>query len=40
VEEESAYVKLPALDMLACVFICNDDDELGDLAANHPLVEL
>lgn len=39
-EEESAYVELPALDVLPCVFICNDDDELGDLSANHPLVEL
>ena len=26
--------------MLACIFICDDDDELGDLAADHPLVEL
>lgn len=26
--------------MLACVFICNDDDKLGDLAADHPFVEL
>ena len=26
--------------MLACVLIGNDDDQLGDLAANHPLVQL
>jgi hypothetical protein len=34
------HVKLPPLDVLACVLVGNDDDELGDLAANHPLVEL
>lgn len=39
-EEESAYIELPALDVFPCVFIRNDDDELGDLSANHPLVEL
>lgn len=33
-------VKLPALDVLACVLVCDDDDELGDFAADHPLVEL
>lgn len=26
--------------MLARVFVCDDDDELGDLAADHPFVEL
>lgn len=35
-----SYIELPALDVLACVFICDDDDELGDLAADHPLIEL
>lgn len=36
----SAYIKLPSLDVLACVLVGDDDDELGDLAADHPLVEL
>jgi hypothetical protein len=34
------HVKLPPLDALACVLVGDDDDELGDLAANHPLIEL
>lgn len=38
--EKKAYVKLPALDVLACVLVGDDDDELGDLAADHPFVEL
>lgn len=37
---ETTYVKLPALDALAGVLVCDDNDELGDLAADHPLVEL
>lgn len=35
-----SYVELPALHVIARVFVCDDDDELGDLAADHPLVEL
>ena len=38
--EKGAYVELPALDVLAGVFVGNDDDELGYLAADHPFVEL
>jgi hypothetical protein len=34
------HIKLPALDVLASVLVGNDDDELGDFAADHPLVEL
>ena len=34
------YVKLPALYVLASVLVGDDDDELGDLAADHPLVQL
>lgn len=34
------YIELPAFNVFACVFICDDDDKLGDLAAYHPLVEL
>lgn len=26
--------------MLACVFVRDDNDKLGDLATNHPLVQL
>lgn len=34
------YVELPALDVLACIFIRDHDDQLGDLAADHPLIQL
>lgn len=34
------YIKLPSLDVLASVFIGDDDDKLRDLAAYHPPVEL
>lgn len=34
------YVELPALDGFAGLFACDDDDELRDLAAGHPFVEL
>ena len=34
------YIELPAFNVFACVFICDDNDKLGDLAAYHPLVEL
>ena len=37
---EPPYIKLPPLDNLACILVGDDDDELGDLAADHPLVEL
>lgn len=37
-EVERAYVELPAFDVLACVFVRDDDDELGDLAADHPFI--
>lgn len=33
-------VKLPPLNVLAGVFIRNDDDQLRDLAAHHPPVQL
>lgn len=35
-----SYIELPAFDMFAGVFVGDDDDELGDFAANHPFVEL
>lgn len=35
-----SYIELPSLDVFACVFVGDDDDELGDFAANHPFVEL
>jgi len=34
------YIKLPPLDMLACLFAGDDNDELGYLASVHPLFEL
>jgi hypothetical protein len=34
------HIELPSLNVLACVFVGDDDDELGDFAANHPFVEL
>lgn len=34
------YVELPALEMLAGVFAGYHHHELGDLAPDHPLVEL
>lgn len=37
---EDAHIELPALDVLARVLGRDDDDELGDLAAGHPFVEL
>lgn len=36
----STDVELPPLDVLARVLVGNDDDQLGDLAAHHPLVQL
>lgn len=36
----ASYIELPALDVFAGVFVGDDDDELGDFAANHPFVEL
>ena len=33
-------VELPPLDVLSGVFVRNDDDELRDLAAHHPPVQL
>jgi hypothetical protein len=37
---QKTYVELPSLNMLAGIFTCNNDDELGDLSADHPFVEL
>lgn len=34
------YVELPSLDRFAGFFACDDDDQFGDFAARHPLVEL
>lgn len=34
------HIELPSLNVLAGIFVGDDDDELGDFAANHPLVEL
>ena len=34
------YVKLPPFNVLARVLVGDDNDQLGDLAADHPLVEL
>ena len=34
------YIELPSLNMLACIFTRNNNHELGDLAADHPFVEL
>lgn len=34
------YIELPTLDVLAGVLVGNDNDKLGDLAADHPLVKL
>jgi len=33
-----AYVKLPPLYVLAGVLVRNDNDKLGNLAADHPLI--
>jgi hypothetical protein len=32
------YIKLPALDVFPGVLVCNDNDQLGYLAANHPFI--
>ena len=37
---EGTYVELPALDRLTCLLACYHDNELRDLAAGHPFVEL
>jgi hypothetical protein len=37
---EETCVELPALDVLARVFTRYDHDELRDLAADHPFIEL
>lgn len=34
------HIELPSLNVLAGVVVCDDDDELGDFAADHPFVEL
>lgn len=34
------YIELPSLNVLAGIFVGDDDDKLGDFAANHPFVEL
>lgn len=34
------HIELPSLNVLAGVLVGDDDDELGDFAANHPFVEL
>ena len=34
------YVELPALDMLASLLACDDNNKLGDLAPIHPLLQL
>lgn len=39
-DRETTDVKLPPLDVLARVLVGNDNDQLGDLAAHHPLVQL
>lgn len=36
----TTYIKLPPLDVLAGVFVCDDNHQLGDLGLDHPLVEL
>lgn len=35
----STYVELPSLEMLTCVAIGDDDDQLGNLAVFHPPVK-
>lgn len=37
---KGSYVELPPLDGLAGFLARDDDDEFGDFAARHPLVEL
>lgn len=39
-EKQANYVKLPPLDMVASLFVGNDDDEFGDFATSHPFVKL
>jgi hypothetical protein len=36
----ATYVELPPLNALACVLVGDDNDELGDLTTDHPLVQL
>ena len=35
---EYLNIELPTLDMFPSFLACDDNDELGDLAANHPFV--
>jgi hypothetical protein len=35
---EYLNIELPTLDMFSSFFACDDNYELGDLAANHPFV--
>jgi hypothetical protein len=37
---ELTCIKLPALDVLACLFAGDDNDQLRDFAAVHPLFKL
>ena len=37
---EDLHVKLPPLDVLPGILVGDHDDELRDLAAHHPLVQL
>jgi len=37
---KTTCIELPALDVLACLFAGDDNDQLRDLAAVHPLFEL
>ena len=37
---EYLNVELPTLNMFSSLLACDDNYELGDLAANHPFVQL
>jgi hypothetical protein len=37
---EYLNIELPTLDMFSSFLACDDNYELGDLAANHPFVQL
>lgn len=39
-EKRANYVKLPSLDMVASLFVGNNDDEFGDFTTSHPFVKL
>lgn len=34
------YIELPPLDVFACIFTRDDNDDFGDFALLHPFLEL